>query len=358
MLAGSETPVKPEDKQKVLDAGGLYIIGTERHESRRIDNQLRGRSGRQGDPGASMFFLSVEDDFVRIFAGDKMDNLLNNERVGLEKGEHLELPLISKLVERAQKKIEQMHFEVRKNLLKFDNVMNDQRKVIYEQRRELMEAEDIDETIKDMRHGVIEDTVRACIPPGAYAEKWDIEALDTELQRLLAMDLPVEDWAKEEGIADAEMLERIIDAADKRMAEKVANVGADMWRRLEKGIALQMLDQHWKEHLLNLDHLRQGINLRAFGQRDPLNEYKAEAFGMFEAMLDQLNDTITSTLSFVEVSIEDDTGRRLFIPGMGEPQAQEARETREDPALKGEGLAQAPQQTAQTIQYPSKKSIR
>ncbi|NCT40675.1 MAG: preprotein translocase subunit SecA [Alphaproteobacteria bacterium] len=361
-IAQIETEIAA-DKEKVKEAGGLYIIGTERHESRRIDNQLRGRSGRQGDAGASMFFLSVEDDLMRIFAGDKLEGLLNNARIGLEAGEALEHPLISKMLERAQGKVEGMHFEVRKNLLKFDNVMNDQRKVIYSQRRELMEADDIGEIIKEMRHGVIEDTVRACIPPGAYAEKWDIEALDTELQRLLAMDLPVEDWAKEEGIADAEMLERILDASDKRMAEKVANCGADLWRRMEKGIALQMLDQSWKEHLLNLDHLRQGINLRAFGQRDPLNEYKAEAFSMFEQMLDQLNDTITMTLSFVEVSIEDDSGRRLFIPGMGGPdEAEEQRlqESREDPALMGTGQADkeaaaARQQTASAkpVQYPS-----
>jgi len=214
------------------------------------------------------------------------------------------------------------------------------------------------------RYVRIEDTVQACIPPGAYAEKWDIEALDTELQRLLAMDLPVEDWAKEEGIADAEMLERILDASDKRMAEKVANCGPDLWRRMEKGIALQMLDQQWKEHLLNLDHLRQGINLRAFGQRDPLNEYKAEAFAMFEQMLDQLNDIITMTLSFVEVSVEDDTGRRLFIPGMGGPdEPEQAQETRQDPALMGTGqadkavAAQREEAAQQTVQYPSKQAF-
>jgi len=350
------------DKQKVKDAGGLYIIGTERHESRRIDNQLRGRSGRQGDAGASMFFLSVEDDLMRIFAGDKLEGLLNNTKIGLEEGEALEHPLISKMLERAQGKVEQMHFEVRKNLLKFDNVMNDQRKVIYEQRRELMEAEDIGEIVREMRHGVIEDTVRTCIPPGAYAEKWDIEALDTELQRLLAFDLPVEDWAKEEGIADAEMLERILDASDKRMAEKVANTGPDVWRRIEKGIALQMLDQLWKDHLLNLDHLRQGINLRAFGQRDPLNEYKAEAFGMFEQMLDQLNDTITMTLSFVEINIDDNLGRSVFIPGMGGPDEIQARETREDPALMGTGAqpqaaSQSDEPAQKPVQYPSKQAF-
>lgn len=355
------------DKQTVLDAGGLYIIGTERHESRRIDNQLRGRSGRQGDPGASMFFLSVEDDLMRIFAGDKLEGLLNNSKIGLEEGEALEHPLISKMLERAQGKVEGMHFEVRKNLLKFDNVMNDQRQVIYEQRRELMEAEDIGEVIKDIRHGVIEDTVHATIPPGAYAEKWDVEALDTELQRLLAMELPVKDWAKEEGIADAEMLERIIDAADKRMAEKAANTGPELWRRIEKSIALQMLDQHWKEHLLNLDHLRQGINLRAFGQRDPLNEYKAEAFAMFEQMLDQLNDTITMTLSFVEVNLDaaEQERRRLMIPGMGGSEEDAVQETREDPALMGTGQADkaAAERRAQAadkqkpLQYPSQQAF-
>ena len=363
-IAKIETEIE-KDKQTVLDAGGLYIIGTERHESRRIDNQLRGRSGRQGDPGASMFFLSVEDDLMRIFAGDKLEGLLNNSKIGLEEGEALEHPLISKLLERAQGKVEGMHFEVRKNLLKYDNVMNDQRKVIYEQRRDLMEAEEISEVIKDMRHGVLEDTVRATIPPGAYAEKWDVEALDTELQRLLAMDLPVEDWAKEEGIADAEMLERILDASDKRMAEKAANIGSEIWRRMEKGIALQMLDQHWKEHLLNLDHLRQGINLRAFGQRDPLNEYKAEAFALFEQMLDQINDAITMTLSYIEVNTDELDRKRVVIPGMGGATREDAYESRDDPAFDGKpgpegqvvsaGSAQG--QHIKTLQYPSKKEF-
>lgn len=356
MLADSDKPVSAEDKQAVLDAGGLYIIGTERHESRRIDNQLRGRSGRQGDPGASIFFLSVEDDLMRIFAGDKLEALLNNSKIGLEEGEALEHPLISKLLERAQGKVEGMHFEVRKNLLKFDDVMNDQRKVIYEQRREIMEAEDIGEVVKDMRHSVVEDSVRATIPPGSYPEQWDVEALHTEIIRLLNLELPIEDWAKEEGIADAELIERIIDEADKAAAKKAADTGPDVWRRMEKGIVLQLLDQHWKDHLLNLDHLRQGINLRAFGQRDPLNEYKTEAFGMFGDMLDQLNDTITSTLSRVEISIEPDR-RSLIMPGMmDEPQP--TQETRDDPALAGTGqpAAQA-QERGNTIQYPSKKAF-
>ena len=341
-----------KDKQTVKDAGGLYIVGTERHESRRIDNQLRGRAGRQGDEGASMFFLSVEDDLMRIFAGDKLEALLGNRNIGLQEGEALEHPLISKMLERAQAKVEAMHFEVRKNLLKFDDVMNDQRKVIYEQRREIMEAETIEELVTDMRHDVIEDTVVAAIPPGTYAEQWDIDALHTECQRLLGMDLPVQDWAKEEGIADAEMLERIMDESDKKMATKVARNGHDVWRNMEKSIVLQLLDQHWKEHLLQLDHLRQGINLRAFGQKDPLNEYKTEAFAAFEHMLDAMRETITQTLSLVEINLEH---RRAEIPGA----EQEMHETREDPALMGLGQPQqAPQKQSENVQpMPQKRAF-
>ncbi|MBL4804275.1 MAG: preprotein translocase subunit SecA, partial [Alphaproteobacteria bacterium] len=246
-----------EDKKQVLEAGGLYIIGTERHESRRIDNQLRGRSGRQGDPGASMFFLSVEDDLMRIFAGDKLEALLGSNKLGLEDGEALEHPLISKLLERAQAKVESMHFDVRKNLLKFDDVMNDQRKAIYEQRREIMDSESIEDLVIDMRHQVIDDTVKATIPPGSYPEQWDVDSLHTECQRLLGIDLPIQKWAQEEGIADNEIVERIIDESDKKMAGKVARYGSQVWRQIEKSIVLQLLDQLWKEHLLNLDHVRQ-----------------------------------------------------------------------------------------------------
>ncbi len=324
-----------KDKQTVIDAGGLYIVGTERHESRRIDNQLRGRAGRQGDPGASMFFLSVEDDLMRIFAGDKLESLLGNRNIGLQEGEALEHPLISKMLERAQAKVESMHFEVRKNLLKFDDVMNDQRKVIYEQRREIMEAETIEDLAANMRHEVIEDTVAATIPQGSYAEQWDVNSLHTECQRLLGLDLPIADWAKEEGIADAEILDRILDESDKKMAAKVAHYSAQIWRQLEKSIVLQILDQHWKEHLLNLDHVRQGINLRAFGQKDPLNEYKTEAFSAFENMLNTMSETITQTLSLVEINIDD---RRVSVP-MDEQQ--ETHETRQDPALMGTGNAPA-----------------
>ncbi len=330
------------DAEIVKEAGGLYIIGTERHESRRIDNQLRGRSGRQGDAGASMFFLSVEDDLMRIFAGDKLEGLLSNPRIGLDEGEALEHPLISKMLERAQAKVEGMHFEVRKNLLKFDDVMNNQRKVIYEQRREIMEAEDVEELVRDMRHDSIEDIVAATIPAGVYAEQWNTEALHTECQRVLGLDLPVVEWAKEEGIADLEMLERITEASDQRMAAKVANASAGTWRQIEKSIVLQLLDQHWKEHLLNLDHLRQGINLRALGQKDPLNEYKTEAFAAFENMLERMRESITQTLSLVEINLDE---RRLDLGLLARDQ-QKAQESRQDPAMMG--LGQADRETARS----------
>ncbi|MBI1300339.1 MAG: preprotein translocase subunit SecA [Alphaproteobacteria bacterium] len=293
------------DKEKVKELGGLYIVGTERHESRRIDNQLRGRSGRQGDPGASIFFLSVEDELLRIFAGQQLENLLSSKSIGLQDGEALEHPWISKMLERAQGKVEQRNFEIRKNLLKFDDVMNGQRKEIYEERREIMDSESVEEMVEDMRHDVIEDAVIYAIPPGAYAEQWDTENLENEISRLLGINLPIKDWAKEEGIADHEIMTRIIDASDKKMAEKAANIGPGIWRQIEKSIVLQMLDQHWKDHLLNLDHLRQGINLRAFGQKDPLNEYKTEAFAMFQNMLESMRQTITTTLSMVEINLED-----------------------------------------------------
>jgi len=322
-----------KDKELVKEAGGLYIIGTERHESRRIDNQLRGRSGRQGDPGASIFFLSVEDDLMRVFAGQQLESLLTSKRIGLEEGEALEHPWISKMLERAQGKVESMNFEMRKNLLKFDDVMNDQRKEIYEERREVMTSDNLEEMVKDMRHDAIEDAVNMCIPVGAYAEQWDTATLENELLRVINMPLPIGEWAKEEGIADNEIMNRIIDESDKKMAEKAVNIGVDMWRQLEKSIVLQMLDQHWKEHLLNLDHLRQGINLRAFGQKDPLNEYKAEAFEMFQSMLESMRETITQTLCLVEINIsENEASLSLGLP-FGE---QKTYEGRADPAMSGE----------------------
>jgi preprotein translocase subunit SecA len=299
--AGIEREVA-EEKQKVIAAGGLYVLGTERHESRRIDNQLRGRSGRQGDPGRSKFFLSLEDDLMRIFGSERMDSMLG--KLGLKEDEAIVHPWINKALEKAQQKVEARNFEIRKNLLKYDDVMNDQRKVIYEQRHELIEAKEVADTVRDMRHQVIDDLVTAMIPEKAYHEQWDVEGLERECRRLLAVELPIAEWAKEEGIADAELKERIITESDRKIAHKVVSYGADMIRMAEKSLLLQILDHLWKEHLLHLDHLRQGIHLRGYGQRDPLNEYKREAFALFEAMLTNLRQTVTQVLCHLEVRMQ------------------------------------------------------
>ena len=312
-------------KEKVIAAGGLFIVGTERHESRRIDNQLRGRSGRQGDPGASKFFLSLEDDLMRIFGSERMDSMLR--KLGLEEGEAIVHPWINKALEKAQQKVEARNYDIRKNLLKFDDVMNDQRKVIYEQRKELMRAEDVQETVDDMRAEVISDIVARCIPEKAYAEQWDVDALSEECRRIFGLDLPIPDWAKEEGIADQEIVDRVSDAVKRLMAEKAANYGPELMRMAEKSLLLQLLDQAWKDHLLSLDHLRQGISLRAYGQRDPLNEYKSEAFGMFQDMLTRLRETVTAVLSHLEIRVEGD---ELSVLAM--PEQPETQEIREDPA--------------------------
>ncbi|CCD84894.1 Preprotein translocase secA subunit [Bradyrhizobium sp. ORS 285] len=283
----------------VTKPGGLYIIGSERHESRRIDNQLRGRSGRQGDPGRSKFFLSLEDDLMRIFGSDRLDSMLT--RLGLKEGEAIIHPWINKALEKAQQKVEARNFDIRKNLLKFDNVQNDQRKVIFDQRVELMQDESVVETITDMRHAFIDDLVAKHVPEHAYAEQWDVVGLKDELKRVLDLDLPVEDWAKEEGIADEELLKRIETQADERMAAKVAQWGPDVMRYVEKTILLQTLDHLWREHLVMLDHLRQVIGLRGYGQRDPLQEYKSEAFTLFEAMIAHLREAVTAQLMRVEI---------------------------------------------------------
>ncbi len=347
------------NREVVKESGGLFVIGTERHESRRIDNQLRGRSGRQGDPGASIFFLSLQDDLMRIFGSERMEMLLANKRIGLKDGEALVHPWISKALERAQAKVEGHNFEVRKNLLKFDNVMNDQRKVIYEQRREIMAAASIEELVTEMRHGVIEDMIERCIPPRSYADAWDIAALKVEVQGVLNLDLPIEAWAKEEGIADEEILERIIDESDRKMALKATQSGPDMFRKLEKAMVLQQLDMHWKEHLLNLDHLRQGINLRAFAQRDPLNEYKTDAFGMFEQMLGLLRESVTKTLSFVEFSIDQDAAAEMLRQRA--QQQQQMHATRQDPALMGMGIGTpnepAGTRTGNVQPFPEKRAL-
>ena len=314
-------------KKVVIEAGGLQIVATERHESRRIDNQLRGRSGRQGDPGASKFYLSLEDDLMRIFGSERIDGML--QKLGLQEGEAIVHRWINKALEKAQQKVEARNFEIRKNLLKFDDVMNDQRKVIYEQRKDLMRAEEVADTVIEMRHEVIADLVALCIPERAYHEQWDIDRLHEETLRILGLDLPIADWAKEEGIADEEIRERITQAADRQMAEKAANYGPEIMRLAEKSLLLQLLDQTWKDHLLSLDHLRQGIGLRAYAQKDPLNEYKQEAFNLFDAMLSSLRETVTTVLAHVELQV--DPADLEYYGG----QIEEMHETREDPAFEG-----------------------
>jgi len=286
-------------KEKALAAGGLFVLGTERHESRRIDNQLRGRSGRQGDPGHSKFFLSLEDDLMRIFGSDRLDSML--QRFGLKEDEAIVHSWVNKALEKAQQKVEARNFDIRKNLLKFDNVMNDQRKVIFDQRIEWMREEASAEIVTDMRHTVIDELVAKHVPENAYPEQWDTAGLKEELQRVLSLDLPVDAWAKEEGIADEELITRIERRADEHMAAKVAQWGAEVMRQVEKQVLLQLLDHLWREHLVMLDHLRQVIGLRGYGQRDPLNEYKAESYNLFEAMSQNLREAVTGQLMRIEI---------------------------------------------------------
>jgi preprotein translocase subunit SecA len=315
---------------EVVAAGGLFVIGSERHESRRIDNQLRGRSGRQGDPGASKFFVSLEDDLMRIFGSERMDGML--QKLGLKEGEAIIHVWINKALEKAQQKVEARNYEVRKHLLRFDDVMNDQRKVVYQQRREIMSAPDVAETIVDMRTDVVANTVARCIPENALPDQWDTGALHEEALRIFNLDLPIGEWAKEEGIADSELRERLNQAVDAKMAQKAANYGADIMRMAERSLLLQMLDQSWKDHLFSLDHLRQGINLRAYAQRDPLNEYKREAFEMFQGMLGALRESVTSVLAHVELQVN--RGESLPPPP---PPPRHAVESRQDPAALAPG---------------------
>ena len=301
-------------KEKALAAGGLYVLGTERHESRRIDNQLRGRSGRQGDPGHSKFFLSLEDDLMRIFGTDKLDGMLT--RLGLKENEAIVHPWINKALEKAQQKVEARNFDIRKNILKFDNVMNDQRKVIFDQRVEWMQDDVTAEVVADMRHNAIEELVAKHVPENAYPEQWDTAGLREEIQRILGIDLPVDEWAKEEGIADEEIFDRVERRADEFMAGKAAQWGADVIRYIEKSILLQTLDHLWREHLVMLDHLRQVVGLRGYAQRDPLNEYKAEAFSLFEAMSKELREAVTAQLMRVEITQAPPPEQAPMLPAM------------------------------------------
>ncbi len=288
------------DKEKVLAAGGLFVMGTERHESRRIDNQLRGRSGRQGDPGQSRFYLSLDDDLMRIFGSERMDSML--QKLGLQEGEAIVHPWINKALEKAQQKVEARNFDMRKNILKFDDVMNDQRKVIFEQRIDIMRGEEISDTVDDMRHQVVDDLIATHIPHNAYAEQWDVETLHQRLGETLAIDFPVSEWAEEEGIADEEIRERVGQAADNLYAEKREKYGAELMHDVEKSVLLQIIDQLWREHLITLEHLRQSIGLRASAQRDPLNEYKTECFNLFEAMIGRLREVTTANLMRIELA--------------------------------------------------------
>jgi preprotein translocase subunit SecA len=299
--AARELEIKAEiavQKERALAAGGLFVLGTERHESRRIDNQLRGRTGRQGDPGTSKFFLSTEDDLMRIFAGERLDAIMKT--FGVAEGEAISHSMLNKAVETSQKRVEQRNYDIRKNLLKYDDVVNDQRKAVFEQRQEFLDAEDHSELVTEFRHDVIADLVEQHMPPKAYAEQWDIDGLKEKVQSTLGLDLPLHDWAAEEGVSNEEIEERLVQAADARAAEREQAVTPERMRGLEKQFLMQMIDLQWREHLVHLDHLRGVIGLRGYGQRDPLNEYKTEAFNLFEGLLTQLRHNVTRWLMTVE----------------------------------------------------------
>ncbi|OCO99627.1 MULTISPECIES: preprotein translocase subunit SecA [unclassified Ensifer] len=301
-------------KEQALAAGGLYVLATERHESRRIDNQLRGRSGRQGDPGRSKFYLSLQDDLMRIFGSDRMDSML--QKLGLKEGEAIVHPWINKALERAQKKVEARNFDIRKNLLKYDDVLNDQRKVIFEQRIELMDAVSVTETVTDMRTDVVEDMVSKRIPAKAYAEQWDVAGLKADVQQYLNLDLPITEWAAEEGIDENDILERVTAAAEKEAADRAERFGPEIMQYVERSVVLQTLDHLWREHIVNLDHLRSVIGFRGYAQRDPLQEYKSEAFELFQALLGNLRQAVTAQLMRVELVREAAEAPQPVPPAM------------------------------------------
>ncbi len=286
-------------KAGVKEAGGLYVLATERHESRRIDNQLRGRSGRQGDPGRTNFYLSLEDDLMRIFGSERLDSML--QRLGMKEGEAIIHPWVNKALEKAQGKVEARNFDIRKNLLKYDDVMNDQRKAVFSQRREIMEADDVSETVRDMRHQVIDDLVAEHVPARAYADQWDMDGLAGRARDVFGLDLPMQAWADEEGVDDEIIRERLTAEADAAVEDKVARYGAETMRSVEKQVLLQTIDRDWREHLVTLDHLRSVVGFRGYAQRDPLNEYKSEAFALFEALLNKLRVEVTRMVAHVQI---------------------------------------------------------
>ena len=305
-----------QKRSRALDAGGLYVLGTERHESRRIDNQLRGRSGRQGDPGRSKFYLSLEDDLMRIFGSDRMDGML--QQLGLQEGEAITHPWINKALEKAQQKVEARNFDARKYTLKYDDVMNDQRKVIFEQRIDIMGHDDVSETVAEMRQQVVQELVARCMPEGAYAEQWDTATLKGEIERIYDLDLPVDAWAAEEGIANEEINERILEKIEEKAKAKEAELGPETMRQAEKMFLLHTLDHLWREHLIVMEHLRSVIGFRGYGQRDPLNEYKTESFELFQAMLGNLREEVTGNLMHVRAMAgpPDDLFEPVELPPM------------------------------------------
>jgi preprotein translocase subunit SecA len=324
------TAAVKEAKAKVIKSGGLFVLATERHESRRIDNQLRGRAGRQGDPGVSKFFLSLEDDLMRIFGSERISGML--KRLGLEEGEAIYHPWISRAIEKAQMRVEGQHYEIRKSLLKFDDVMNDQRKVVYGQRLEMITADDVSGTIEEMVEGLIDVLIATYIPAKSYPEEWDTDTLRHEGQRIFALEFPFKEWAAEEGIADEEIKDRLNQAVAMVLQEKEKQYGEDLMRLAEKKIMLLTLDQLWKEHLLSLDQLKQGIGLRAYGQKDPLNEYKREAFDLFEAMINQLDEIVIARLMRMELEPSEEAKQRLSTVTSSQLPTHEGRS---DVALEG-----------------------
>ncbi|WBU56023.1 preprotein translocase subunit SecA [Paracoccus sediminicola] len=325
------------DKDKVLGAGGLFVLATERHESRRIDNQLRGRSGRQGDPGRSLFFLSLEDDLMRIFGSERLDSVLS--KLGMKEGEAIVHPWVNKSLERAQGKVEGRNFDIRKQLLKFDDVMNDQRKAIFSQRREIMDSEEVGEIAADMRHQVIDDLVDEYLPPRAYAEQWDAAGLQKAAVETLNMNLPIEDWAAEDGVDQDVVRERLVEATDRYMAEKEQNFGPETMRQIEKQILLQAIDQKWRDHLLTLEHLRSVVGFRGYAQRDPLSEYKTESFQLFESLLDGLRSDVTQQLARIR-PLTDEEREQMMRQHQDQQKAQQSQMTPEHEETRG-GAASA-----------------
>jgi len=309
-----------QDEEAVKAAGGLFVLATERHESRRIDNQLRGRSGRQGDPGRSAFFLSLEDDLMRIFGSERLEKVLST--LGMKEGEAIVHPWVNKSLERAQAKVEGRNFDIRKQLLKFDDVMNDQRKVIFAQRLEIMESHDLSEIIADMRAEVIHDMVETHMPPKTYADQWDTEGLLAACREQLNIDLPIVDWAAEEGVDNDAIIERIEAATEAQMQEKAQAFGPENMRQIEKQVLLQIIDGKWREHLLRLEHLRSVVGFRGYAQRDPLNEYKNEAFQLFETMLDSLRQDVSQKLAQIRPLSEDEQ-REMIAQMVAQQQAQQ-----------------------------------